>query len=154
MMILVLATLFSGEPDLSGVYAVHGVINGKPYAGTCLIMKGEDDDYKMQWTSVPGKNVIGIGVIKKDKFICSWIPGPGLSFYEIKGKNLVGQWMQQGQWFDEELTFIAPLPKERNSVSRPDLHDLRCERQETNRVVRDPKGFGIDLSAWRSHSME
>jgi len=136
---LALCAVMMNPVDLSGVYEVHGIMKipdetgllvGVPYSGTCLIFKMEDD-YQVQWTSIPGKNIVGIGTVKDNTLFISWTSGlnHGMSLFEIGDKKLTGKWMQQGHWHDETMKFLAPLPKtkklEKVHAPRSDVHDLR-----------------------------
>jgi hypothetical protein len=71
---------------------VHGRETLAPYSGTVGIRK-LDDVYHLTWW-IGNEKYTGAGLLKGDLFIVGWSSGllDGVTYYEIKGNELLGRW--------------------------------------------------------------
>jgi hypothetical protein len=87
--------ILKGPPGLHGTYDIveaSGADGGPAYSGTVGIRK-LDDVYHLTWW-IGNEEYTGAGLLKGDLFIVGWSSGllDGVTYYEIKGNELLGRW--------------------------------------------------------------
>jgi hypothetical protein len=91
--------ILEGPPELHGTYDIveaTGADGGGAYSGTVGIRK-LDDVYELTWW-IGNEEYKGVGLLKGDLFIVGWSTGllSGVTYYEIKGRELLGRWASAG----------------------------------------------------------